>query len=52
MCFDFRPKALSLRIAAPRHLASRCHRVLTDGDVALDLADFSHVMAEHHYTRM
>ena len=45
MCFDFCPWALSLRIAAPRHLASRFHRVLSAGKVPLDLADFSHVMA-------
>ena len=31
--------------ATRRHLASRCHRVLPAGDVPLDLADFSHVVA-------
>jgi len=39
--------------AARRHLASRCNRVLSAGEVPLDLADFSHVMALvplHHAT--
>jgi len=39
------PLGTSLRIAARRHLASRCHRVLPAGDVPLDLAEFCHVVA-------
>ena len=45
--FDFRLspfRHFPLR-ATRRHLASRCHGVLPAGDVPLDLADFSHVVA-------